>query len=251
MNTPVILVPTYARIRWLEEQLACLLAQDTACKVLVVNDCPWQTLSFTGALNDRVLVQCVNVPPFPNMGAKRNAMLRMSGARLAMWSDDDDLCLPWMVHRFMSRVRHQGAGDWALSWKDYTLHGDTWGMARWPLSCIGPADQWLARGGADETDLGEDKILRLNLGRDTVMVDCPAYVYRWGQGTHHLSGRGEPVAFPSYREEAEKRREAGTEPEGVIKLIPRLRARYWENSPFAVREKLQDYLPSIWAYDLT
>ena len=251
MTRPVILLPTYARTRWLEEQMACLLAQDVACKVLVVNDCPWQKLSYVGPMDDRVMIQCVNTDPFPTMGAKRNEMLRMAGSRLVLWADDDDLCLPWMVYRFACRLNHAGAGKWALSWKDFNLHGDKWGLSQWPLSCTGPADEWLDRGGADETDIGEDKSLRRKLGKDAMLINCPAYVYRWGQGTHHLSGKSDPVAFPSYREDAEKRRKTGTEPEGTVRLIPRLRARYWGNSPPEVKERLARYLPTRWTYDLT
>lgn len=215
---PLVLVPTYARTSYLQEQLACLLAQDSPCQVLVLNDCPRQALHFAGEATKNVSVQVINYPPFNTLGEKRNRLLAMAGSRLAMWADDDDWCFPWYVRSLVTAASRNRWGICYASW----CRWKEWKTIGWRLSCAGPADQWLMKGGAPALDCGEDFALHtiVRNQRPGTYLGPPGYIFRWGQGTFHLSGKWEPKGGVEHHADAERRLDSGEEPEGDVYLTP-------------------------------
>jgi hypothetical protein len=216
----VVLVPTFARVRLLQEQLACLLDQDWPCQIIILNDCPRQRLHFRGLLSDRVSVRVVNHPTtFATLGEKRNHLLTLAGDRLAIWADDDDWCFPWYVRSMVFAASKTG---WGISEKSWFFDSKAWRAANWTLACIGPADQWLAKGGADAVDCGEDLPLRKIVTDQNhgTYRGHGGYIYRWGQGNFHVSGKGDPKGGEAHHREASRRLDSGEEPSGEIYLEP-------------------------------
>lgn len=236
---PLVLLPTYARVRYLEEQLACLLAQDMPCTIMVVNDCPWQQLIWQGDAG-RHTVEVHNVSPFPSLSRKRAFMLEQAGSSLALWADDDDLCLPWYV-RMLVEAAFSGFSESVQRW---SMDGDRWLLTNgpWPLARVAPARLWLLSYCPDDSSCGEDKALVFAHRKACAeasgcmgLVCTSGYVYRWGQGdVYHASGRG-VNDLNGYRADAEQRSNAGLEPRGVINLEPQLRKPYWSAAPAEVQ----------------
>jgi len=126
------LCPTYGRFQRLREALACFLAQDYPNKQLIIlNDAPVH-LEAPEASGVHVL----NLPPFPNLGAKRQALLAEAipfcnqGVIHRGWEtdvgfadeweeaemprfcahwDDDDLYLPWHLSICVEALMSWGA----------------------------------------------------------------------------------------------------------------------------------------------
>lgn len=232
---PVVLIPTYARVHFLRQQLACLMAQEYPCQVIVLNDCPWQTLHYRSTFHCRSCIRIINTTkPFPTLGHKRNELLKLAGDRFAIWADDDDWCLPWYVQTLVHSARFS---KWAVCPMSFFVGKGEWSYAPWNLGCAGPANEWLKEGGAGLMDCGEDAQLRCIAAKHVTNETIPGYVYRWGQGSYHVSGRGDPFGGKHYREDAEKRKARWEEPRGFVNLHP-LPSTDWSGAQKTVQEIL-------------
>ncbi len=234
-----ILIPTYARVSWLEESLYCALHQDYGgrLEILVGNDCGRQTL-----VCDNPLVRIFNAQPHMTLGAKRNGMLRAASGEYFVWLDDDDLALPWYVNRLVLPLKHPGARA-VVSQRCYHIAGNAWRPSAVSIEVACSPRHALSVGGyPNELDSGEDQIFRCRLeaaGNVTTIVSEPGgYVYRWGQGVYHISGQGGDLDGDAFRRDAEWRMDNGREPSGLVKLKPRLRRDYFAGAPGEVRRQL-------------
>lgn len=226
MSLPSITVaiPTYARVKWLEQAVFSALAQeyDGKLRVLVFNDCPRQQLTI-----DDPRVRIENVPQsFTTLGGKRNAMLDAVDTEWVALLDDDDFLLPWHCQTRVTYGR--------LATDPITLSLMTWyfqapmlaAMAGIPVDLV--AATALVRGRYHSVDVGEDRRLIDALWRQyRPIFVCPveakpSYVYCWGNGTYHISGQGEnSTSGTRFRLDADRRMLDGTEPTGRIELRPR------------------------------
>ena len=86
------LCPTYGRFQLLRRALACFLAQTYPNKqLLILNDAPKAIEDPLEELPAAVFW----VPPFENLGEKRQSLLEGAHTPLVAHWDDDDIYLPW------------------------------------------------------------------------------------------------------------------------------------------------------------
>ena len=231
-----VLIPTYARTRELGEALWCVLNQTIETRAVVLNDCPWQTLTCG---HPRVVI--TNRPcAFANLGRKRAFTLWLARSPLVMWQDDDDLCLPWHAERMIGAMREGVIA--ACSPSCWYLDGMKWRHGSGAMEVIARREDATACG-FPETDTGEDQGFTGRLrarGPVGVVAGEKSYVYRWNNGTHHVSGSGDPMGGVGFRAEAEERRARGREPSGEIEIVPRLMRDYFADHP------MRDRLPANW-----
>ncbi len=163
MALPLVscIMPTYGRADYVAESVAMFLAQDYPAKELIIlNDCPGQTLS-----GDFPGVRIVNAPErWTTLGEKRNAAIEFAtGEFIAVW-DDDDVYLPWRLSFSLERIQalkasiYCPAEYWAY-WGDEHLH-DNQAQLDWiyhPL-VIFRRDLWEAVGGYPAQTAGEDTV---------------------------------------------------------------------------------------------
>ncbi len=222
-----ILIPTYARIRFLQEALHCALRQDYPATVIILNDCPDQRLEC-----DHPNVIAINEVPLPTLGRKRNRMLHIAMALSldrVCWLDDDDLCFPNYVSGLVTAAQGKPCvGECAWSYyKQDDMPKPEWKEMLWPNEMlVDPALLW-NRGGYPHLDSGEDQVGRSRItDHDHARSTNRAYIYRWGQGSFHVSGAGDPLGGVGFRADAQSRLASGQEPSGRIELVPKLHHDY-------------------------
>ncbi len=223
------LCPTYGRFSLLREALACFLAQDYPNKQLIIlNDAELPIGLFEGVKSGYGLdeqgtapyealadVHIINVLPFTNLGAKRQALLEQAvpfcnqadGAELprycAHW-DDDDLYLPWHLSMCVQTLE-EGArygppqtcvkphGAWYMP--DAEVHGIHHNMFEGQI--VFQRERALELGGYPQKHSGQaaDLMRKFNEADEFWQFEPspgPSYVYRWGQGIGHISSLGDP-----------------------------------------------------------
>jgi glycosyltransferase involved in cell wall biosynthesis len=234
-----ILIPTYARVGWLEEALYSALHQDYAGKIeiLIYNDCERQRLTYEDA-NVRV----INASSCLTLGSKRNRMLESAAGEYVVWLDDDDLALPWYVNRLIQPLAPPKTKA-VISRKCYFLTDGVWHRSAVPIEMSCDRQHAISLGGFSVNhDSGEDQIFRSTLeaagGVATIFDEPAGYVYRWGQGTYHISAKGVDIDGDCFRQEANLRMDAGAEPSGAIVLHPRLKRDWFASAPKEVRDRL-------------
>jgi glycosyltransferase involved in cell wall biosynthesis len=240
-----LLIPTHARVSWLEEALHCAINQDYegSLEILVWNDCARQTL-----VCKYPRVSVVNEPTAATLGAKRHAMVEAANGEYVAWLDDDDLALPWYVTRLVRPLSATGARA-VVSRRCYALENQNWGLNAVAIEVLCHRRRALEVG-YPESDSGEDQDFRGRLeaaGDVSTILDMPGgYVYRWAQGTYHISGNSTPNEGESFRRDATRRIDEGSEPQGIIELRPRLRRNYFRNAPGELRDMLRaPFIPTL------
>jgi hypothetical protein len=217
------LLPTFNRYPTLsyllEEAVECFLRQNYANKELIIcNDTPGQTLRF-----NHPQVRVINAAQrFPTLGEKLDWMLRQAqGDYICRW-DDDDLSLPWRLSHSVSRlfgqfIRPGKTWEWTppskqpdlAEWRPEnhwydpkggqmteTKHpGNTHIMSIWHRRLIlgvGMNYPGKACPSGEEDQTFNQHIWSLGYPRhgDLLPLEDIFYIYRWGTGSKHLSGRG-------------------------------------------------------------
>ena len=176
-------------------------------------------------------------------------MISIASGECFAWLDDDDLALPWYVDRLArALVRHETKA--VVSLRCYYLEDFVWKVAAKAnevLCCREYANE--VGGYPNDLDTGEDQtfVSRLKAAGATMEIfdDPCGYVYRWGQGTYHVSANDNSVAGIRYRQDAERRINEGQEPFGVVTLRPRLRHDYFAEAPSEIRRRLTHLASSI------
>ena len=222
--------PTYDRAAvnqlLLDEAVHSFLVQSYPDReLIIINDCPGQTIVF-----DHPLVRVVNVPArFKTLGDKYNAAIRMSrGDAICCW-EDDDISLPDRILKCVESLAgydyFNPLGYWLLDGGGLH-HTHPIGYAH---SCsIFTREAFERVGGYPETSGPQDAILDGLLRRHcrvsprTLTRDFREwqYIYRWGISHFHLSshGDGSQQAYDDY-----SRREKAS---GTFRLNPRWAVDY-------------------------
>lgn len=182
------LCPTYGRFHLLRQSVACFLIQDYPyVRLLILNDS--QHPIRRGAHVDEI--EIINADErYPNLGAKRQALLEETWANyeaVAHW-DDDDLYLPWHLGELMARFNSERPAlvQPSTAWIQTDARNITYSnLSEHPFEGTMVIDREAAlRIGYFQRDSGQClKIWRsLCWHRQAVEVPEATYIYRWGFG---------------------------------------------------------------------
>lgn len=179
----------------LDETVESFLRQDYPRKeLIIVNDCPDQTIIF-----DHEEVKVINVPQrFATLGEKFNFAVRASSGQYLMIMDDDDISLPWRITMAVDRIgndlywqpeTHWSLNDGALTFVDQ--------RGKLPAKGIFARSLFDAIGGFAVSSESIDRKFQRNAleyagtraVREAVRKEeCP-YIYRFnGTGSYHHTG---------------------------------------------------------------
>lgn len=217
MNRDVtVLIPTYARVRWLEAAIWSAVMQDHSglVQVLVLNDCERQELR-----SSHPRVRVLNRSRFATLGEKRNALLHHATTEWVTFLDDDDFLLPWHCERLgaISEERRTLVNS-VMSSSHIFAQGAVLTRKEGPV----PIDVVTRVKGLrfDALDVGEDQRFRNGLAEHSCVetVAHPSYVYCWSNGVFHISGDSTAQAGERFRAVAITRMNEGAEQQGVIQL---------------------------------
>lgn len=238
MNRPFFscICLTYGRVERLQEAVQSFLKQDyTGPKqLLIFNTFPDQQLLFEHP--DVTIINCEHRPPA--LGAARNLAIAMaSGTHLVTW-DDDDLYLPCHLSNF-ARGFTEDDIDWA--WLDrqfWLVKFNVQAVVAGTINVLSFTKRaWEATGGyPPNMNSGEDRVFMNALMKHKgvrVRLDDKdlSFMYGWGNGVYHISGKGEDGGMPMSgwertRMELERRVRFGSEPTGPVKLQPQWKHNY-------------------------
>jgi len=244
---------TSARVRHLEESIACFLEQDYAgrCEMIVLNTCPKQTLTLNAPPPAHRPVRIENLGRVPvTLGDARNTAIEMAqGTHIVTW-DDDDAFLPHHLSVIAQAFERQRpdrppSTDPATSrcqwiWLDKQFWG--WGntikeIVPGQCPCFAFAKSaWKAVGGYPALSVGEDrgfisKVTQQLPGNRFPVEGTPSFIYRWNNGVYHMSGQGDdranrPKAIDRFRADALARLNTGAEPRGNVSVKPEVRTNW-------------------------
>lgn len=217
---------TYGRVYFLQEAIQSFLNQDYdgPKELIVYNTCPQQHL--LDNIPGLKIWNCDNRPP--SLGEARNQAIYLAEGTHIITVDDDDIILP---HHFRTYAENFGAHDWLWLDKEFYAEGEeVKGIVAGscPLFAFTKA-AWKGVDGYAAMGVGEDRnfISRITAkynGAKIPITGMPTFVYRWGQGTFHFSGRGEiPSAHRDIEADLHQRLSRGVEPGGEIQLRPQVK----------------------------
>jgi len=250
-----IICPTYGRTACVSELLDCFrrCEYDGELELFLVNDVPEQTL-FVDNLqhgwgkNKRINIQ--NHPErYDSLGGKRNACVLGAAYDHFLFVDDDDIFLPDYPSDMMRMFLTWEKPTYPVSYIHAEGKGDgikmTYKPQSHPASYLATRKQFFDVGGYPFVYAGGDQIIRSKLFK---AYDCqtnkqplrvyfmnrPGYVYRWGNGTYHISGNADHAsAWIRTHASLQKRLDSGEEPSGFIILEPK-----WDVDYIALAEKV-------------
>jgi hypothetical protein len=210
-----VVILTHARTALLAEAVASAVAAGPD-EVLVVNDCPWQDLRC-----DHPRVRVVPLTESPSIGHARKAALGHVRTDFFQWLDDDDLLLPWCDDRWCFLASTTVAAVWNNPlWWDSKTPDSFYIAPDTGYTCINFAGVTKIAAALPPMRAPEDLFMRgalggYNLGRR------PDYLLRRPWSTKHLSQvQGMSDNPLPYREDARRRRDAGSEPAGAVVIRP-------------------------------
>ncbi|MGO9356072.1 MAG: hypothetical protein ACLP1D_00145 [Xanthobacteraceae bacterium] len=225
------LMGTYGRYAVVCEALACFLQQSalSSATLLIYNQHP-APLSV-----DHPRVRVVNEPaPAGTLRHIRQRMheLALPDAELIHWWDDDDLYLPWHLADGLAQIGANVAWKPTSSW--YSVANTSFSRVanRFEGSWIFRAD-YLKAAPIDTDPTYTDHPVILQTEREgllatTELGDRTSYIYRWSNGTAHLSSYGASPDQASQRANIETWRgnSRDTVPDG--RLVPADLTRRWQ-----------------------
>lgn len=204
------LLPTYNRMGTacqylLEESVASFLNQTYKnSELIILNDTPGQVVVFKHP-NVRVF----NSPErFPTLSEKIQFMIDRSRGSACMRWDDDDICLPhriqMSVKNLENRMEWRSSNHWYMEnnklIKETPYAGNSHVHSIWRkevLEAMGGKYPQRLSGNEDQVF---NKWINLTLGDyagDRLSQEEIYYIYRWGTGSSHLSGKlGGPISNP-------------------------------------------------------
>lgn len=163
--------------------------------MILINDTPGQPIDYT-----HPDVRVVNLAErCGSLGEKLNIAIGMARGEVIVRWDDDDISLPWRLERCVELATEQHNPLWYA-----TAHGHwyyrqpnlLW-SGRLMASCWFSRDAWKHVGGFPLMGVGEDQKYEQRLQRAGVqMLAVPVeaadayYLYRWNDGSTHVSGLG-------------------------------------------------------------
>jgi len=225
MSEPLVsaLCCTYGRPELLGEAIRCFLDQDYPSKELIVlNDQEGVELFLDIPYEE---VKIINYPKrFPNLGAKRNFLKGLAeGEFICVW-DDDDIYPPWRISTSVDLMGLCSGCDivkakkaiMSTNNKDYQIVENLF------HSQAIISREYMDKNSYPAKSVGED--IDFESGANVVSYDVvPIYVYRWGNGVHHLSGLSHDKMSWDRSLEFEPYKQI----DGYTRIIPELRKSYW------------------------
>jgi len=225
------LMGTYGRYSVVCEALACFLRQSalSSATLLIYNQHP-SPLSFD---HPRVRVVNERAPE----GTLRHIRRRMHelarpDADLIHWWDDDDLYLPWHLEDCLAHIGDHVAWKPKSSWYSYANTGFRRAENRFEGSWIFRAG-YLKAAPIDTHPTYTDhpvilQTVEANRLATTELGDRTSYIYRWSNGTAHLSSYGTAPDQAAQRDNIEtwRRESRDLVPDGV--LIAADMTRRWQ-----------------------
>ena len=199
------LCPTYNRasgsllggLRLIHEAIASFIVQDYKdAELIIVNDTPGQSLVYD---NPRVKIYNMG-ERFPTLGQKiAYAISQAQGDLLCRW-DDDDIHLPWALSYMRQRI--DGELEWRAS--NYWFHderelprvvdgaGNTHVQSLWWRNVLDRIGGYPVDVSGCEDQEFNNRLRRAGIGRcQEIATDELYYIYRWGTGSQHLSGKAD------------------------------------------------------------
>lgn len=186
--------PVYGGVAWLENALDCFLKQDYQGphELLVVNSFAQQVL-----IGNFPNVRIVNLKFRPtSLGELRNLAIQLArGDVIVVW-DSDDVFFPGHLSTVARNIEDN---DWIWLTPQFWIMGEAIQAVvkgSCPLFSFRKS-AWLTVGGYPALTVGEDawiisKITERFKGKKVeVQPEEITFGYRWGQGSHHVSGEGE------------------------------------------------------------
>jgi hypothetical protein len=225
------LMGTYGRYAVVCEALACFLQQTalSSATLLIYNQHP------TPLSVDHPRVRVVNeAAPAGTLRHIRQRMhaLARPDAELIHWWDDDDLYLPWHLADCLAHVRDSVAWKPRSSWYSKANANFARAENRFEGSWIFRAD-YLKAAPIDTHPTYTDHPVILQteaagLLATTELGDRTSYIYRWSNGTAHLSSYGHAPDQEAQRANIEtwRRQSRDTVPDG--RLVPADLTRRWQ-----------------------
>ena len=216
-----ICILTHARTALLAEAVhsALQVKWDMPHRVLVVNDCPEQTIRI-----DHPQVRVANLfEVCSSIGSKRQWTVGATETDYICWLDDDDLLLPMHAAKFghmLSSGMLGVEGDRGF-WFDgergevkHASRADTFQLRSRVLLA-----RYIDASASEDWDMCEKM---RKLGRTYIDKGTPTYIERWGNGAYHVSGLGaDPSAHTRFRAHALHLLSTGAEPTGAVNVTPR------------------------------
>lgn len=221
---------TYGRVKWLEEAIGDMLAQDYKgeWELLIANTFQRQRLAF----NDPH-VRILNLKHRPEtLGHARNMAVAAAKADRIVICDDDDRYLPHFLSTFANNW--PDGLDWVWLDKRFCAHGPDIHEISFGChgGCFGFTKRvWEAVGGYPDLTVGEDRVLVNKITkypgkRITLGDSMPPFICCWGNGAWHVSGGGDdhpgtPGAHTRAEAALQRRIGNGEEKSGDIVLKPK------------------------------
>jgi len=216
---------TYGRPNFLEEAIKCFLDQDYPNKELIVLNDQVNVNYYVNRHIEADNIRIVNCPKrFDNLGQKRNYSLDLAkGDYICVW-DDDDLYTPWRISESVKYMENNDcdivkANSAIISThnKDHYISSNLFHSQ----ACIRKSynKRYL------DMSTGED----IEYEKGAKIKSFPVeplfwYVYRWGNGVHHVSGIQDnkltwekSLNWPTYQIQ------------GDLVLNPRFYKDYWKD----------------------
>ncbi len=192
------LCPTYNRYPGLgvllEEAVECFLRQDHEdTELLILNDTPGLLLHF-----QHPRVRVFNVESrMPTLSAKLQFLIHEARGELLCRWDDDDLSLPWRLSLSVARLGNglewhprnfwfaNGTKPWELDRDSSNMHI----MGLWHRDVLEQIDGYPeGHSGTEDQAFNRALAARGLMQAELLPREEVFYVYRWGTGSHHLSG---------------------------------------------------------------
>ena len=214
-----ILIPTFARVKFLEEAVCCALNQDyDNFNIIVLNQCEQQKLYIN---NNKVKI--INLEKtIPTFSKPFNYLINSSKAKFFTLFCDDDLIMPWHIREHIKNILDNdlevSIGQKSLFWmRQSNKVSDCFNNGNYMCENL-PNIRY------DESlEIGEDHVFLDNLKKHKYKMSNhnPSFVYCWENGSHHISGN--PSDLGSFARDMFDRFKKGLEPTGNIEIIPQLK----------------------------
>lgn len=220
---------TYGRVDFLNNALACFLAQDyPEGRLIILNTLQAQELHFGSHYN----VEVINVPRREFLGQSRDeAIARAKDGIIVTW-DDDDLYRPRHLSTIAAAFRPEDQWIW-LDKMFFTERGRIKRhVTASPNTFAFRKSAWSKVGGYGALNTGEDRELMRKISslpgqRVSVPVPNITFLYGWDTGSYHLSGygfdqAGKPTGYARVEETVTSQVATGKIPSGKIVLQPNM-----------------------------
>lgn len=214
---------TYGRVGFLEESLHSFLIQDDKdAEMIIVNDYPLQRLIF-----DHPRVRIYNTQPFDTIGEKENFACSLCSDTIIVW-DDDDIALKNHITNireyFKGGLMHWGRGIF-LNGNEATI------TSIGNSGIVYEKRLWEKFKHSGNAGYDMDFVIKCKSEAYAVYPEKPSWVYRWGNGSYHMSGLGADTpdrdnVVIRHRRHIEELRLRGDIPTGDIILKPHWNKNY-------------------------